>query len=245
MADVEIFEGRWKGDPGGGYKRQGESVDVCFCITTLLSWSFPPCSCKHSEPWQTVPINTSLKLKMRSSMLKSSTLTMLTTMRVAWVLREKGRSCRACYALNVHCPGHRLTTCRRRIDFRLLPILGIMYSISLVDRTNLGLALVAGMNEDLGLSIGNRYTILVMIFFVAYIIFEIPSVSVLIGSRGSSADDFHTESGPAKGRTCELAHIPGHFIRLDSYWYGIHKRLGNVGFMQSSAWGHRSRILAR
>ncbi|ETN39115.1 uncharacterized protein HMPREF1541_05337 [Cyphellophora europaea CBS 101466] len=67
----------------------------------------------------------------------------------------------------------------RKIDWRLLPILGLMYSISLVDRTNLGLALVAGMEEDLGLHIGNRYTIIVMVFFVAYIIFEIPSNLIL------------------------------------------------------------------
>lgn len=58
--------------------------------------------------------------------------------------------------------------CSRRIDIRLLPILGVMYSISLIDRTNLGLALVAGLQEDLGLAIGNRYTIMVMVFFVAY-----------------------------------------------------------------------------
>lgn len=57
---------------------------------------------------------------------------------------------------------------RRKIDYRMLPILGLMYSISLIDRTNLGLALVAGMQKDLGLAIGNRYTVVVMIFFVAY-----------------------------------------------------------------------------
>lgn len=56
----------------------------------------------------------------------------------------------------------------RRIDIRLLPILGVMYSISLIDRTNLGLAMVAGLQEDLGLQIGNRYTVIVMVFFVAY-----------------------------------------------------------------------------
>ncbi|PGH10718.1 hypothetical protein AJ79_05309 [Helicocarpus griseus UAMH5409] len=67
----------------------------------------------------------------------------------------------------------------RRIDLRLLPILGLMYSISLVDRTNLGLALVAGMQTDLGLAIGDRYTIIVMVFFVAYIVFEIPSNLIL------------------------------------------------------------------
>jgi hypothetical protein len=54
----------------------------------------------------------------------------------------------------------------RRIDGRLLPILGLMYSVSLVDRTNLGLALVAGMEEDLGLGIGSRYNIIVMMFFI-------------------------------------------------------------------------------
>lgn len=51
-----------------------------------------------------------------------------------------------------------------------------MYSISLIDRLNLGLAMVAGMEEDLQLRVGSRYTILVMVFFVAYVIFEIPSV---------------------------------------------------------------------
>ncbi|KAL4866305.1 hypothetical protein BDV12DRAFT_187488 [Aspergillus spectabilis] len=54
-----------------------------------------------------------------------------------------------------------------------------MYSISLIDRTNLGLALVAGMQEDLDLAVGDRYTIIVMLFFVAYIIFEIPSNLIL------------------------------------------------------------------
>ncbi|PNH51357.1 hypothetical protein VD0002_g4458 [Verticillium dahliae] len=67
----------------------------------------------------------------------------------------------------------------RRIDVRLLPILGLMYSISLIDRTNLGLALVAGLQEDLALHIGNRYTVIVMVFFVAYILFEIPSNLIL------------------------------------------------------------------
>ncbi|KAF7553561.1 hypothetical protein G7Z17_g3528 [Cylindrodendrum hubeiense] len=67
----------------------------------------------------------------------------------------------------------------RRVDLRLLPILGIMYSISLIDRTNLGLALVAGMQEDLGLAVGNRYTVIVMVFFVAYVVFEIPSNLIL------------------------------------------------------------------
>jgi hypothetical protein len=43
-----------------------------------------------------------------------------------------------------------------RIDRRLITVTGIMYCISVMDRTNLGAAAVAGMNKDLNL-IGNRY----------------------------------------------------------------------------------------
>ncbi|KAL0937141.1 uncharacterized protein CTRU02_206872 [Colletotrichum truncatum] len=48
-----------------------------------------------------------------------------------------------------------------------------MYSISLIDRTNLGLALVAGMQEDLALAVGNRYTVIVMVFFIAYVAYHV------------------------------------------------------------------------
>ncbi|KAI6361176.1 hypothetical protein MCOR25_006547 [Pyricularia grisea] len=67
----------------------------------------------------------------------------------------------------------------RRIDLRLLPILGLIYCISLIDRSNLGLAMIAGMSKDLQLAKGNRYGIVVLLFFVAYIIFEIPSNLIL------------------------------------------------------------------
>lgn len=43
-----------------------------------------------------------------------------------------------------------------------------MYSISLIDRGNMSLALVAGMMKDLHLDVGNRYSILVMVFFAFY-----------------------------------------------------------------------------
>ena len=33
----------------------------------------------------------------------------------------------------------------RRVDFRLVPTLGFMYCVSLMDRTNLGIAAVGGM----------------------------------------------------------------------------------------------------
>ena len=44
----------------------------------------------------------------------------------------------------------------RRVDRRLVLTVGAMYCISLMDRTNLGAANIAGMGVDLML-IGNRY----------------------------------------------------------------------------------------
>ncbi|KAK0389962.1 hypothetical protein NLU13_3535 [Sarocladium strictum] len=67
----------------------------------------------------------------------------------------------------------------RKVDWRLLPILGCLYTIALVDRSNIGVARIAGMDEDLGLATGSRASIILMVFFISYILFEIPSNAVL------------------------------------------------------------------
>ena len=46
---------------------------------------------------------------------------------------------------------------RRKIDIRLIPCLGAMYGISLMDRKNVSNAAIAGMTRDLELSVGYRY----------------------------------------------------------------------------------------
>lgn len=46
---------------------------------------------------------------------------------------------------------------RRRIDLRLIPCLGFMYGISLMDRKNVSNAAIAGMTTDLELGVGYRY----------------------------------------------------------------------------------------
>lgn len=40
----------------------------------------------------------------------------------------------------------------RRVDFRLIPICGLLYCVSLLDRTNLSNAVIAGMGEELVLT---------------------------------------------------------------------------------------------
>lgn len=42
-----------------------------------------------------------------------------------------------------------INTLSRRIDLRLLPLLGLLYAVALIDRTNLGVARTAEMGKDL------------------------------------------------------------------------------------------------
>ena len=44
-----------------------------------------------------------------------------------------------------------------RIDRRLVLTCGVMYCVSLMDRTNLGQATIAGMQQELKLAVGFRY----------------------------------------------------------------------------------------
>ncbi|EXJ61036.1 hypothetical protein A1O7_05189 [Cladophialophora yegresii CBS 114405] len=66
----------------------------------------------------------------------------------------------------------------RRADWRLLPPLTLLYGLSFVDRSNLGFARIVGMSTDLNLT-GNKYNVILMLFFITYTIFEIPSNSIL------------------------------------------------------------------
>ncbi len=63
----------------------------------------------------------------------------------------------------------------RRVDLRLVTILGALYSVAGLDRVNLSNARVAGMNADLRFDVGNRYSIALLVFFVTYFLFEMPS----------------------------------------------------------------------
>lgn len=72
----------------------------------------------------------------------------------------------------------------RRIDRRLVLTLGFMYCVSLMDRTNTGIAVIAGMGVDLVLT-GPRYSIIVCLFFVTYVLLQPPATVVLrkVGPR--------------------------------------------------------------
>ncbi|KAG0378475.1 hypothetical protein BGX24_003756 [Mortierella sp. AD032] len=73
---------------------------------------------------------------------------------------------------------------RRKIDWHLLPLLSLMYLFSFLDRVNIGNAKVAGLEKDLNLS-PSQYSWALSIFFIGYIIAEVPSQMLLkkVGPR--------------------------------------------------------------
>ncbi|RYP59080.1 hypothetical protein DL771_011002 [Monosporascus sp. 5C6A] len=60
----------------------------------------------------------------------------------------------------------------RRVDRRLVSVLACLYIISLVDRMNISTAAIAGLNTDLELQVGTRYSVIILTFFVAYTVFQ-------------------------------------------------------------------------
>lgn len=71
-------------------------------------------------------------------------------------------------------PGY-LKKLKRKIDWHLIPILSVTYSVSLIDRQNVANANIAGMRKELHTDIGSRYSIILLVFFAPYVLFELPS----------------------------------------------------------------------
>ena len=71
----------------------------------------------------------------------------------------------------------------RRITWRLIPLLFVLYVVAFLDRTNVALAALQ-MNRDLGLSAA-AYGFGAGIFFIGYALFEVPSNMILarVGAR--------------------------------------------------------------
>ena len=63
---------------------------------------------------------------------------------------------------------------RRKLDWRLMPILTLIYLFAFIDRSNAGNARVLGMGKDLELD-GDRFNIGLSAFYVPYILLEVPA----------------------------------------------------------------------
>lgn len=62
----------------------------------------------------------------------------------------------------------------RKCDFYVLPMLYVFYALSYLDRINIGNARIEGLEKDLDMA-GNDYNIALQVFFVPYILLEVPS----------------------------------------------------------------------
>ncbi|KAK1251486.1 hypothetical protein MKX07_006965 [Trichoderma sp. CBMAI-0711] len=63
---------------------------------------------------------------------------------------------------------------RLKIDLFIVPTVSLLYLFCFIDRSNIGNAKIAGLASDLHLQ-GNDYNAIISIFFISYIVFEIPA----------------------------------------------------------------------
>ncbi|EEP76587.1 Tna1 protein [Uncinocarpus reesii 1704] len=63
---------------------------------------------------------------------------------------------------------------RTKIDFYIVPPVALLYLFCFIDRANIGNARLAGLERDLGLR-GYDYNAVLSVFYISYIVFEIPS----------------------------------------------------------------------
>ncbi|KAI1346912.1 MFS general substrate transporter [Xylaria sp. FL0043] len=73
---------------------------------------------------------------------------------------------------------------RWKIDLHVYPILFVVYGLSFLDRINISNARIQGLTEELELY-GNRYNIALFVYFVPYILLEIPSNMIIKRVRPS------------------------------------------------------------
>ena len=64
---------------------------------------------------------------------------------------------------------------RLKIDLRLCSIAGVLCSLNLLDSSIISSASVTSMLSDLGLDVGNRFSVAIFIFTIASVCFQLPS----------------------------------------------------------------------
>ncbi|KAH8670795.1 MFS transporter [Xylariales sp. PMI_506] len=152
----------------------------------------------------------------------------------------------------------------RKVDMRLIPMLTFLYLISFLDRSNIGNAAIEGLNTELSLD-GVKYNIALCVFFIPYILSEIPSnwllskaqrPSVFLGIMIIAWGIVMTLSGVVQNFAglvatriflgfCEAGFFPG-AIYLVSLWYLPNESQTRIAifYCSSAAAGAFSGLLA-
>lgn len=74
---------------------------------------------------------------------------------------------------------------RRKIDWHTVPLVTLLYMLCFLDRINIGNARIQGMADELKLNVGVRFNWALSIFYIVYLLVEVPSNILLkrIGPR--------------------------------------------------------------
>lgn len=65
-----------------------------------------------------------------------------------------------------------------KLDIHVVPILMLLFLLAFLDRINIGNARLQGLEGDLNMT-GNDYNVALLIFFIPYVLLEVPSNLVL------------------------------------------------------------------
>lgn len=138
-----------------------------------------------------------------------------------------------------------------KLDLHIVPAICLLYLLAFLDRVNISNASVYGMSEDINLK-GNQYNIALTVFFVPYILSEIPSnfllkklnphvwlsgCMVLFGAVTLAQGFVKNFAGLVVCRVflgmCEAGMFPGCFYLL-SMWYRREEAQRRYSFFFSS-----------
>lgn len=73
----------------------------------------------------------------------------------------------------------------RKVDLHVVPVLAILYTLAFVDRINIGNARIQGLEKDLHMK-GSDYNFALLVFFIPYVLFEVPSNLIIKRVRPST-----------------------------------------------------------
>lgn len=103
----------------------------------------------------------------------------------------------------------------RKIDLTLLPGVTLLYLMSFLDRSNVANARIEGLTEDTNMS-GNQYLTGLTLFFIGYVLFEIPCKSqpliepALAIERLNMARQYHPQAHNAQVLAADAHHCFRH-----------------------------------
>ncbi|KYK58452.1 hypothetical protein DCS_05468 [Drechmeria coniospora] len=73
----------------------------------------------------------------------------------------------------------------RKLDLAIFPTFFVIYMMSFLDRINISNARIQGMEKELALDQGNRFNVVLFVYFISYILLEVPSNMVMKKVRPS------------------------------------------------------------